>query len=358
MYNYKQVKGSDFMIKASIIGATGYTGAELIRLLHRHEHVELKSLTSRSYKDEDYASIYPNIAGYVYKKCVEGDIAKIVEESDVIFVALPHGHAVEVVKEAYSQGKKVIDLGADFRFDEGQTYETWYKVAHNGKNLLAESAYGLPEVNRSKISQASIIGNPGCYPTSVILGLAPALKNKIVDTNSIIVDAKSGVSGAGRTLAIGSHFVEANENVNAYGVGKHRHTPEIEQELGKIAGESLTVTFTPHLIPMTRGILSTIYVSLKGNWSSEQVRELYQDFYQDEPFVHLLPEGQWPHTKWVYGSNNCHINLIVDPRTNRLIITSAIDNLVKGAAGQAVQNMNLVFDLPETTSLLVPGMFP
>jgi N-acetyl-gamma-glutamyl-phosphate reductase len=346
------------MIKASIIGATGYTGVELVRLLHRHEQVEIISLTSRSFEDEDYSGIYPNLSGYIHKQCVEADIPKIVAESDIIFVALPHGHSVEVVKEAFSQGKKVIDLGADFRFDEGQTYEDWYKVVHESKDLLAKSAYGLPEVNRTTIKQVSIIGNPGCYPTSVILGLAPALANKVVDTNSIIIDAKSGVSGAGRTLALGSHFVEANDNVNAYGVGKHRHTPEIEQELGKIAGESFTVSFTPHLMPMTRGILSTIYASLKGDWSTEQVRELYQKFYQDEPFVHLLPEGQWPHTKWVYGSNDCHLNLLVDPRTNRLIITSAIDNLVKGAAGQAVQNMNILFDLPETTALLVPGLFP
>lgn len=346
------------MIKVSIIGATGYTGAELVRLLHKHEHVELKFLTSQTFEGQEYSSVYPNVTGYCTAKCVEGDIPKVVAESDVIFVALPHGHAVGVVREAYAQGKKVIDLGADFRFDEGHIYEMWYKVAHEGKELLSKSVYGLPEINRSKISEASIIGNPGCYPTSVILGLAPALKHKLIEPNSIIIDAKSGVSGAGRKLALTSHYVEVNENVNAYGVGNHRHTPEIEQELGKLAGESLTISFTPHLMPMTRGILSTIYASLKENWTTDKIRKIYQEFYQDEPFVHLLQEGQWPHTKWVYGSNNCHLNLLVDPRTNRLVITSAIDNLVKGAAGQAVQNMNLLFDLPETTGLLVPGMLP
>ncbi|HHU31909.1 MAG: N-acetyl-gamma-glutamyl-phosphate reductase [Zhaonellaceae bacterium] len=346
------------MIKASIIGATGYTGLELVRLLHRHKNVELKSLTSQSFEGQDLSNIYPNLKGYCFEKCVEGDIPKVVGESDLVFIALPHGHSVKVVQEAYAQGKKVIDLGADFRFDEGDIYEAWYKVDHGGKELLSKAVYGLPEINRTKISQANIIGNPGCYPTSIVLGLAPALKYKVVEPNSIIIDAKSGVSGAGRKLALSSHFVEANENVNAYGVGTHRHTPEIEQELGKIAGEELKVSFTPHLMPMTRGILSTIYASLRGDWTTEQVRAIYHEFYQDEPFVHLLPEGQWPHTKWVYGSNNCHLNLVVDPRTNRLIITSAIDNLVKGAAGQAIQNMNLLFDLPETTGLLSPGMFP
>ena len=346
------------MIKASVIGATGYTGVELVRLLDKHEQVELKYLTSQTYEGQEYASVYPNLAGYCTKECVAGDISKIVAESDVIFVALPHGHAVEVAKKADAQGKKLIDLGADFRFDDGAIYEKWYKVAHGDHELLSKSVYGLPEINRAEIKEASIIGNPGCYPTSVILGLAPALQHKLIEPNSIIIDAKSGVSGAGRKLALTSHFVEVNENINAYGVGNHRHTPEIEQELGKLAGESLTVSFTPHLVPMTRGILSTIYATLKGNWTTAEVRKIFQDFYHDEPFVHLLPEGQWPHTKWVYGSNNCHLNLLVDPRTNRLIITSAIDKLIKGAAGQAVQNMNLLFDLPETTGLLVPGMVP
>lgn len=346
------------MIKASIIGATGYTGAELVRLLHRHEQVELKHLTSQSFEGQNFEDVYPNLTGYCFQKCVAANIPEVVVESEVIFIALPHGHAVGVVQEAFKQGKKVIDLGADFRFDHGTVYESWYKVVHEGQDLLSKAVYGLPEINRSKIKKTSIVGNPGCYPTSIILALAPALKNKIIDVNSIIIDAKSGVSGAGRKLALSSHFVEANENINAYGVGNHRHTPEIEQELSKIAGEELKVSFTPHLIPMTRGILSTIYASLQGNYTTEQIRELYQEFYQDEPFVQLLPEEKWPHTKWVYGSNNCHLNLLVDARTNRLIIVSAIDNLVKGAAGQAIQNMNLLFGLPETSGLINPGMFP
>lgn len=346
------------MIKASIIGATGYTGVELIRLLYRHEQVELIALSSQSFAGDEFASIYPSLTNFCQKKCVEADIPRIIDQSDLIFVALPHGHAVAVVKEALAQGKKVIDLGADFRFDDGTIYETWYNVAHTGKELLPQAVYGLPEMHREKISRTQVVGNPGCYPTSVILGLAPALENGLIDENSIIIDAKSGVSGSGRKPTLTSHYVEANENVNAYGVASHRHTPEIEQELGKLAGKELKVSFTPHLMPMTRGILSTIYASLDGTWTTGEIREIYQKYYQEEPFVHLLPEGQWPHTKWVYGSNNCHLNLTVDARTGRLIITSVIDNLVKGASGQAIQNMNLLFGLPETTALLAPGMHP
>lgn len=346
------------MNKVSIIGTTGYTGVELVRLLANHREVELVALTSQSYAGEDFSSVYPSLTGYLDKMCTAQDIPEVVQNSDVVFVALPHGHAVPVAAEAARQGKKVIDLGADFRFDDVKIYEEWYKVEHGGAELLPAAVYGLPEINRSKIKTAAIIGNPGCYPTSVILGLAPALQHGLIDSRTIIIDAKSGVSGAGRKLALGSHYAEVNENVSAYGVASHRHTPEIEQELGKLAGQELQVSFTPHLMPMTRGILSTIYASVQAGVTIQAVRECYSSFYQGEPFVHLLPEGQWPHTKWVYGSNNCHLNLTIDRRTGRLIIVSAIDNLVKGAAGQAVQNMNLLLGLPEITALQIPGMYP
>lgn len=346
------------MIKASIIGSTGYTGVELVRLLSTHEAVELVALTTQSYEDQAYDQVYPSFKGYIDKKCVAQDLPELISQSQVIFVALPHGHSVPVVREALKQGKKVIDLGADFRLNNKEVYEQWYGMEHTGEDLLGQAVYGLPEIHREAIGKAQLIANPGCYPTSVILALAPALKHGLIDPASIIIDAKSGVSGAGRKLALSSHYGEVNENVNAYGVAGHRHTPEIEQELSKLAGKELLVSFTPHLMPMTRGILSTIYAQAKNDFSPEELREIYEEFYQDEPFVHLLPPGQWPHTKWVAGSNNCHLNLTLDSRTGRVIICSAIDNLVKGASGQAVQNMNLLFGLPETTGLKFPGLYP
>ncbi|MDS1029349.1 N-acetyl-gamma-glutamyl-phosphate reductase [Bacillota bacterium LX-D] len=346
------------MIKASIIGATGYTGIELVRILLNHPEVELEALTSQSYVEEDFSAVYPNITGYIQKKCTEDNIEEIVKYSDVVFVALPHGHAVPVAKEVLRQGKKIIDLGADFRFRQSDVYENWYKVKHSGSELLAKAVYGLPELNREEIKKNTIIGNPGCYPTSIILALAPALQKKLVNTDTLIIDSKSGVSGAGRKTGLGNHYAEVNESVHAYGVATHRHTPEIEQELSKLTGNKVTITFTPHLMPMTRGILSTIYATLNSKLNETEVREIYETFYAQEPFVHVLPKGQWPHTKWVYGSNNCFLNLTIDTRTNRLIIVSVIDNLVKGASGQAVQNMNLLFGFPETTALQIPGLFP
>lgn len=340
------------------MGATGYTGVELVRLLSLHQEVELVALTTQSYEEQEYDQVYPSMTGYVDKKCVSQDSQDFIAESDVIFVALPHGHAVPVAREALKQGKKVIDLGADFRFDRREVYEQWYKVEHSGEDLLEEAVYGLPEIRREAIKGARLIANPGCYPTSIILALAPALKHGLIDPDSIIIDAKSGVSGAGRKLTLSSHYGEVNEGVHAYGVAGHRHTPEIEQELGKLAGKEVRVSFTPHLLPMTRGILSTIYAQAQEGLTEKKLRETYGEFYEHEPFVHLLPPGQWPHTKWVYGSNNCLLGLTLDTRTGRVIICSAIDNLVKGASGQAVQNMNLMFGLPETTGLKFPGIYP
>lgn len=346
------------MIKASVIGATGYTGVELVRILSRHPQVRLVSLTSRSHQGEAIREIYPSLMGKVNIQCAEMDTFQLVKQSDVIFVALPHGHSGAIVEEGIKQGKKVIDLGADFRFRNYRTYEEWYQVKHENPELTKEAVYGLPEIHRGKIKEAKIIANPGCYPTSVILALAPALGSGLIETNTIMVDAKSGLSGAGRGASLGTHYGEVNENINPYGVASHRHTPEIEQELNCLADEFFPIVFTPHLVPMTRGILTTCYAKLKPNVSEHQIRHVYQDFYAGEPFVHLLKLGQWPHTKWVYGSNNCLINLTIDHRTGNLILCSVIDNLVKGAAGQAVQNMNLLFDLPETMSIDFNGIYP
>lgn len=345
-------------IKVGIIGATGYAGAELVRILSAHPYAELVALTTQSYGGNAFYEVYPYLYKHVAMECREPDLPALVEQADVVFVALPHGHAIPVAREVSARGKKFIDLGADFRFDSSEVYEQWYKVEHTAPELLRQAVYGLPEVHREKIKTASLVGNPGCYPTSVILGLAPLLRSGLVDTGTIVVDSKSGVSGAGRGLSLGTHFAEVNENFRAYNVGMHRHTPEIEQELGKLAGEEMRISFTPHLVPMNRGILSTIYAQLKREMTLEQVRAVYEEFYRSKYFVRLLPPGILPQTKAVAGSNHCDVVPVVDPRTGRVVVLSAIDNLIKGAAGQAVQNMNLMFGLPETAGLERPGLYP
>lgn len=345
-------------VKVGIIGATGYTGSELVRILYRHPEVELVALTTRSYIGMPMHKVYPHLNKYSRLTCEELDLAKIFDISDVVFVALPHGHAMPVAIEAARRGKKMIDLGADFRFSDFQVYEEWYKVEHGAKDLLADAVYALPEVNRDKIRGAWLVANPGCYPTSAILALAPLLQQKLIDTGSIVIDSKSGVSGAGRGLSLGSHFCEVNENFKAYNVAAHRHTPEIEQALSRIAGEQITVTFTPHLLPITRGILSTVYAKLSSGADAGQIRQLYRDYYENEFFVRVLPDGTLPQTKWVAGTNHCDIGVTVDRRTGRVIVISAIDNVVKGASGQAVQNMNIICNLPEDTALNGPGLYP
>lgn len=345
-------------IKVSIIGATGYTGAELVRILHRHPGVELTALTTRSYVDMPFDQVYPHLHKYNQLVCEEMNLTRVFDNADVIFVALPHGHAMPAALEAARRGKKIVDLGADFRLRDYRVYEQWYKVEHEAKTLLDEAAYGLPEVSRRQVREARLVANPGCYPTSAILALAPLLKHKLIDTGSIIIDSKSGVSGAGRGLSLGTHFSEVNENFKAYNIAGHRHTPEIEQELSKIAGEEITVTFTPHLLPITRGILSTVYATLSSQVGKEKIREIYLDYYKDEFFVRVLPDGTLPQTKWVSGTNHCDLGITLDDRTGRVIITSAIDNLVKGASGQAVQNMNIICGLPEDTALAGPGLYP
>lgn len=346
------------MIKVGIIGATGYTGAELVRLLARHPQVEIVAVSSQSYVGQRFDEVYPHLSGYIDLVCMEQDVPKMAQMCDVIFTAVPHGLSMGVAQEVLPAGKKLIDLGADFRFDDYKVYEEWYKVTHPTEKFIPVTAYGIPEINRAKIKSAQIVANAGCYVTSAILGLAPLLAARVIDPDSIIIDAKSGVSGAGRTASTGSLFTECDENFKAYNIGTHRHTPEIEQGLAKIYGSPVTVSFTPHLVPMSRGILSTIYSKLTTDKDLDEILAIYQKHYAHEPFIHILPKGVYPQTKYTTGSNHCFIGLTVDPRTNRVVVTSALDNLVKGASGQAIQNMNILFDLPETTGLDFPGMYP
>ncbi|WP_031516785.1 N-acetyl-gamma-glutamyl-phosphate reductase [Desulfofalx alkaliphila] len=346
------------MIKVAVIGATGYTGAELVRILSRHGEVQLVALTSRSYHGKPYWQVYPHLYQYTEMECEELDISRVVDRADVIFTALPHGHSMDIAAEVVRQGKKLVDLGADFRLNDGAHYKRWYQVEHTVPELLAEAVYGLPEINRQQIAACTLVANPGCYPTTAVLGLAPLVKNKLIDHSTIIIDSKSGVSGAGRGLSLKTHFSETNENFQAYAVAAHRHTPEIEQELSKLAGQPLTVSFTPHLTPMTRGMLSTIYAGLNESLDAEEIRRLYQEYYAGEYFVRVLPAGVLPQTKALAGSNYCDLWVTADARTKRVIVLSAIDNLVKGASGQAVQNMNIMFGLDERAGLDAVGLFP
>lgn len=353
------------MIKVGIIGATGYTGAELVRLLKHHPLVELVALTTQQYVGLPFAEVYPHLSGKVDLVGEELNIPALVNRCEAIFVSLPHGHALPVAQEVIRQGKKLIDLGADLRLKDPAVYAKWYRIDLDQSldraitaQLPAQAVYGLPELHRQEIRQAKTVANPGCYPTSALLGLAPLLKNKIIDPNRIIIDAKSGVSGAGRGLSLNTHYCEVNENIKAYSVANHRHTPEIEQELSLLAGGEIKVTFTPHLTPMTRGILSTIYTPLSVNLTLPEILKLYRTFYQDEHFIRIMPPHILPGTKMVAGSNYCALGIVVDERTNQVIILSAIDNLIKGASGQAVQNMNIMFDFPETMALEEAGVYP
>ena len=345
------------MIKAGIIGATGYAGEQLTWLLYKHPEVNVEFYSSHNYADIQYNEIYNNYYGFIEDICVsmENAISKL-SNINVLFIALPSGKAFEITEKALALGVKVIDLGADFRLKSKEVYEEWYKVKHESEKLLASAVYGLTELNREAIKQCNLLANPGCYPTATILALTPLLKNNLIDIDSIIVDAKSGVSGAGRAASIGSLFTECNESIKAYAVASHRHTPEIEQELSMAASQNVRITFTPHLVPMNRGILSTCYGALKKDLTTEDLIDLYRDFYKDEFFIKIL--NGLPETRWVRGSNLCHIGIKVDKRTKRVIIISAIDNLIKGAAGQAVQNMNIMFGLKETTGLEIIAMAP
>jgi len=340
------------MIRVSIVGASGYTGRELIKILLKHPNVKIAYLTSETYKGKRISEVHKRLAGFIDKRFEKLNIAKVAQDSDSIFLALPHGKSQKPVAEFLKKGKKIIDLSADYRLKDKSLYEKWYGFRHSYPRLLKKVVYGLPEIYKEEIEKSSLVANPGCYPTGVILGVAPLLARRLGDGNSIIADAKSGVSGAGRTLDIAYHFSECHENLTAYSVGKHRHIPEIEQELSKISKEKTTISFTPHLVPMDRGILSTIYVNLKGKISFDRIWSLYKEYYRKAPFVRILPKSTFPEVRDVVETNFCEIGLMVDERTNRIIVITAIDNLVKGASGQAIQNMNLMSGFRETEGLL------
>ena len=351
------------MIKAGIIGATGYAGAELVRLLLGHKEVEIKWYGSRSYIDENYASVYRNMFELVDAKCLDDNIAQLAEEVDVIFTATPQGFLASVLTEEILQKVKIVDLSADFRIKDVSIYEKWYKIEHKSPQFIDEAVYGLCELNRDKVKGARLVANPGCYTTCSILTAYPLVKEGLIDPDTLIVDAKSGTSGAGRGAKVANLFCEVNENMKAYGAATHRRTPEIEEQLGYAAGHPIVINFTPHLVPMNRGILATEYATLKKKADGslptyDELKAAYDKYYKDEKFVRVLPKDVVPETRWVEGSNFVDVNFKIDERTGRVIMMGALDNLVKGAAGQAVQNMNLLFGLPETEGLELVPVFP
>lgn len=346
------------MIKVGIIGATGYAGGELVRILMGHKEAEIVWYGSRSYIDQKYADVYRNMFQIVDAKCMDDNIEALADQVDVIFTATPQGFLASVINENILSKTKIVDLSADFRIKDVKVYEKWYGIEHKSPQFIEEAVYGLCEVNRDKVKGARLIANPGCYTTCSILTAYPLAKEGIIDMSTLIVDAKSGTSGAGRGAKVPNLFCEVNENMKAYGVASHRHTPEIEEQLGYASGENVTISFTPHLVPMNRGILATEYATLKKDVTGEEVKAIYDKYYADEKFVRVLGEGVCPETKWVEGSNYVDIGFKLDPRTNRIVMMGAIDNLVKGAAGQAVQNMNLLFGLSESEGLELVPMFP
>ena len=346
------------MKKVAIIGASGYTGVELSRLLCNHPNVTVTAVTSRKHDGIALSEVFPNLRGKTDLICENTPIEELCTRADIFFTAVPHKTAMDLVPQLLQSGKKVIDLSADFRLRDADTYEKWYQ-AHSSKEYIKQAVYGLPELYRDEIAGADLIANPGCYPTSIILGLAPLLRNNIINPTSIIADSKSGTSGAGRGAKVGSLFCEVTDGFKAYGVGRqHRHTPEIEQELNRLADQEFNITFTPHLLPISRGILSTVYAELGSEVTKEQIHALYQEMYKDEPFVRVLPLGAFPATQYVRGSNFCDIGFALDPTTNRIIVISAIDNVVKGAAGQAIQNMNIMCGFQEQAGLEIVPLFP
>lgn len=347
------------MVKVGIIGSTGYAGQELVRILLAHKDVEIVWYGSRSYIDKKYSDVYGNMFKLVDAKCMDDNMAELADMADVIFTATPQGLCASLVNEDILSKTKIVDLSADFRIKDVTTYEKWYGIEHKSPEFIEEAVYGLCEINRESIKGSRLIANPGCYTTCSILSLYPLVKEKLVDVNSIIVDAKSGTSGAGRGAKVANLYCEVNESIKAYGVATHRHTPEIEEQLGyAYEGKPLTINFTPHLVPMNRGILVTAYANLTKKVSYDEIKAVYEKYYADETFIRLLDKGVCPETRWVEGSNYVDINFVIDERTNRIIAMGAMDNLVKGAAGQAVQNMNLIMGLPETEGLMMPPMFP
>lgn len=346
------------MIKVGIIGATGYAGGELVRILTGHKDAEIKWFGSRSYIDKKYADVYQNMFQIVDAVCMDDNMEELASQVDVIFTATPQGLCASLVNEEILSKTKIIDLSADFRLKDVKVYEEWYKIEHKAPQFLDEAVYGLCEINREDVKKARLVANPGCYTTCSILTAYPLAKEGLIDMSTLIIDAKSGTSGAGRGAKVANLFCEVNENIKAYGVATHRHTPEIEEQLGYTAGEKVVLNFTPHLVPMNRGILATEYAKLKKDVSYEEVKAVYDKYYKNEKFVRVLEKDVCPETRWVEGSNFVDINFKIDPRTGRIIMMGAIDNLVKGAAGQAVQNMNLMFGLEESEGLELVPVFP
>jgi N-acetyl-gamma-glutamyl-phosphate reductase len=341
-------------VKVAVFGASGYAGVELLRLLARHPGVELSALTSREYQGRPVAEVFPSLARIVDLSFVPPDPSALAETAEMVFLAVPHKTAMELVQPLLAAGRRVVDLSADFRFRRQDIYEAWYQP-HSTPELLAEAVYGLPELHRNDLRTARLVGNPGCYPTCVILGLAPLVKEGLVHPDSLIADCKSGVSGAGRGASLTTSYCEAADSFRAYKVAEHRHAPEMEQELSLLAGKAVKITFTPHLAPMSRGILGTLYGQLVKRLTDQDLFDLYQAFYQGHPFVRVQPPGVWPSTQQVRGSNYCDLGFKVDRERDRVVVLSAIDNLTKGAAGLAVHNFNLMLGFPETLGLdLVP----
>lgn len=346
------------MIKVGIIGATGYAGNELVRILVNHPEAEIKWLGSKSYDGEKYSDIYRNTFEIIDNICTSKTLEEISEDTDVIFTATPQGYLAGLITDKVLENAKIIDLSADFRLKDVDIYEEWYKINHKRPDLIDEAVYGLCEINRNKITpETRIIANPGCYTTTSILTLYPMVKEGIIDPDSIIIDAKSGTTGAGRKAVTSNLFCEVNESIKAYGVGTHRHTPEIEEQLGYACGKDIKLIFTPHLVPMNRGIIATCYADLIKDISEDEIRNIYNKYYKNEKFIRILDEGVVPETRFIKGSNYVDINFFKERRTNRLIMIGTLDNIVKGAAGQAVQNMNILFGLKEDTGLnFVPSI--
>jgi N-acetyl-gamma-glutamyl-phosphate reductase len=343
--------------RVGVIGATGYTGVELIRLLLLHPEVEVTALTSQKYAGMEIGRVFPSLQKRLNLKCEEVSVDHISDKTDFIFTSVPHKTAMETVPPFHQRGKRIVDLSADFRFRDPGVYERWYQK-HTSPGLLSEAVYGLPELHREKIRNAKIVGNPGCYPTGALIGFIPLVKKGMISYEHIVVDSKSGVSGAGRDLAVGSLFCEVNDGVKAYDIFKHRHLPEIEGQLSELANRKIAVTFVPHLIPMDRGILTTLYVDFSQRVRTEDVLNAFEEYYRDEPFVRICPKGSLPTTKDVRGSNYCDVGVAVSEGDGRGVIVTAIDNLVKGASGEAVQNMNIMLGYPETLGLGILPLFP
>ncbi len=346
------------MIKVGIIGSTGYAGQELVRILLQHKDAKIVWYGSKSYIDKKYYEVFQNMFELVDATCMDDNMEELARQVDVIFTATPQGLCASLLNEEILSKVKIIDLSADFRIKDVSIYEEWYGIEHKSPQFIEEAVYGLCEINREQVKKARLVANPGCYPTCTTLSIYPMLMEGLIDPHSIIVDAKSGTSGAGRAAKVGNLYCEVNESIKAYGVASHRHTPEIEEQLSYVADEALNINFTPHLVPMNRGILTTSYANLKKEVSYDEIKVIYDKYYKKEYFVRVLDKGICPETRWVEGSNFVDVNFVIDPRTKRIIMMGAMDNLVKGAAGQAVQNMNLMFGLEETTGLQLVPMFP